>query len=79
VVLRSPGRLNRRIIADSLIDLFRSVHRQAGSYPKSGVVRVGDAHDQRGRLHPIGGRGVDPRWCLQMSRTGEDPVVALGK
>jgi hypothetical protein len=42
VVLRSPGGLNRGIIADSLIDLFRSVHRQAGSYPKSGVVRVGD-------------------------------------
>jgi hypothetical protein len=37
------------------------------------------AHDQRGRLRPIGGRGVDPRWCLQMSRIGEDPVVALGK
>jgi hypothetical protein len=23
-------------------------------------------HDQRGRLRPMGGRGVDPPWCLQM-------------
>jgi hypothetical protein len=23
------------------------------------------AHDQRGRLRPIGGRGMDPPWCLQ--------------